>query len=279
VDLEVQEENNLEFLRNHNLFCFSMNRVDIKEIIKNEVISEGLVKTYSKETVYDYLNSIGLIFNEDYSLVEREDQYSMVLLTKKGNNIKKDYFEILNKLQNLYGWIHGSTDLVTKFGTRLLKNRKEFLVDNNINNQYLLYFEPKFDMGYNPINNTPYHLTFKFNYDKIIKNGLTPKSNDDYFSYGNQSRIYFFTEINDNKISEFIKNLYRSKKKNNGDSDLRYFTKFVLLEISTSDLNIDFFKDINLDGGVYCTGNIPPNKIKLIRNYEINPTNYNIKTY
>lgn len=69
------------------------------------------------------------------------------------------------------------------------------------------------------------------------------------------------------------------KNKNNGDSDSRDFTKFVLFEIFTNDLNIDFFKDINLDGGVYCTGNIPPNKIKLIRNYEINPTNYNIKKF
>lgn len=193
--MEVLEENDVEFLRNHNLFCFSMNRCDIKEIIKNEVISEGLIKTYSKEIVYNYLNSIGLMFNEDCSLVEREDQYSIVLLTKKGNNIKKDYFEILNELQNLYGWIHGSTDLVTKFGTRLLKNRKEFLVDKNSNNQYILYFEPKFDIIYNPINNTLYHLTFKFNYDKIIKIGLTPKSNDDYFSYGNQNRIYFLLKL------------------------------------------------------------------------------------
>lgn len=107
------------------------------------------------------------------------------------------------------------------------------------------------------------HLTPSYNVSNILKNGLTPKSDNDRFSYPN--RIFFFIgKTHDMVIDEFGKELSQS------NTDPRNNGEYTLLEIQCDELkdNIDLYYDPNFLYGVFCETPIPPEYIKVVDNYK-----------
>jgi hypothetical protein len=242
----------------------------IDGIIKNEVIKEGLIISYPPNKIIQFLESIQLKRENDFDIINENNRTIFVILTSKSNNIISNYNKINDKLQNLYGWIHASTEKVGTLKNELLTNRKDFLKDTNNVFQYLLHYEPKFDLLLSTKNESDnkiyYHLTNEFNLKKILKIGLIPKPREYGFSYGNEKRIYFVDKSDDNFIFNLVKNLHNLKDTSKkSEKDNRVYENYVLLKLSLN--NIDVYQDVNYVGGYYVVDNIPPQNITPINKY------------
>ena len=118
-----------------------------------------------------------------------------------------------------------------------------------------------------------YHITPYVNLNKIMSNGLEPKSNSK-IAYHSE-RVYFLTDIsNEQAIRNFISKLYVTSKKPDFIKE-----KYIILEI---DLNrapytidgyekppIRFFTDPNMKDAVFTMENIHPNAITPIKIVDI----------
>lgn len=127
----------------------------VREII-SETIVEGLIKTYPLDSVAKFLDGLGYVEDVDYSC--DHDDNSFVIRHVVDDNTYSKYNSIVNKLQNTYGWIHGTTQTMythnkIKPDSKYLSNKTDFTKKENIGNTYILYFEPKFDIDYNIVNN------------------------------------------------------------------------------------------------------------------------------
>jgi RNA:NAD 2''-phosphotransferase len=159
----------------------------------------------------------------------------------------KRRYELLNNfLNNVCGWIHGST--IVNRG--IISNKLDFL--NLTTGIVSLQYEAKFDIKIEKLPNILYHLTVEDKLNKILKNGLTPKSSTQFFSF--KDRIYLSTNL------ESLIDLAQQKNYIIGGR------KFILLQINGLSLNdgIRFFKDPNFENGVYTLENISPLLIKPI---------------
>lgn len=262
-------------LNPNNYFDNNAIREMIRDVI-NKTIVEGLIKTYPLNVIDKFLVDNGYVDNVDYSCDNIENNFIIRYIVDE--NTKQKYYSIVNKLQNLYGWIHGSTQKLSselKPNNKLLNNKTDFLDVDNYGNVFILYFEPKFDIK-TELKDKYYHLTPKYNLNNILNIGLKPKMRNDRFSYGNQSRIYLLDNIDDSKIKQLITSLYwlnKNKKslRNDNRTDLD-FREYYLLEINSSNLkDLSIYIDINYNGGYYITENISPQIIKPIFKYLISP--------
>jgi len=262
-------------LNPNNYFDGETIRNMIRDII-NETIVEGLVKTYPLNVIDKFLVSNGYVDDVDYSCDYIKNNFIIRYVVDE--NTKQKYYSIVNKLQNLYGWVHGSTQTLStklKHNNKLLSNKTDFMNSDNYGNVFILYFEPKFDIE-TDLKEKYYHLTPKYNLNNILNIGLKPKMRNDEFSYGNESRIYLLDNIDDSKIKQLITSLYwLNKKKQSLVKDNRTdldFKEYYLLEINTSNLkDLTVHIDTNYNGGYYITENIPPQIIKPIFKYLISP--------
>ena len=112
-----------------------------------------------------------------------------------------------------------------------------------------------------------YHITPLVNIHKIMRNGLSPKTNSKIEYH--PERIYFLKNISDdNQIKNFISKLFITNK-----NSVEYKDKYIILEIDLNnvnqDLKIQFYKDPNMKDAVFTMENINPNMIKLLKIAEV----------
>ena len=110
-----------------------------------------------------------------------------------------------------------------------------------------------------------YHLTPSVYVNKIMKNGLVPKSKNKLFNYN--PRIYFLLDKTVINIQDVANMLYtiQLQDEDNIEAVKKYKNEYTLLKCKTSDLigKVKFYLDKNLPNAVYTTENIPPQFIEI----------------
>ena len=212
------------------------NPISIAIYKKEDVLNEGLIRTYPIEKTKEYLISL---YDFDESQVEIIND----------NNVDKLRFIIPNN-KNIINKVKKAMDLCGYF----CSVEKEYPY---IDNWVYLNFEPKnqddvndYVRGMKEI----YHVTEENNIEKIMKIGLVPKFKNPLFSY--PERVYLFMEeTHPNEIYGLTKQFKDLKKDEN---------KHCLLVIDVEKIpdNVNFYLDPNYRYGIYTKDNIPPTAIK-----------------
>jgi hypothetical protein len=206
----------------------SFKDIEIMSNTLNEyIIKEGLIKTYPLNKSIDILEK--KFKNIDVSLGEDNEIYieGKIELNK------------LKTLSNTLGY-HIST---------IIQN--DNIIDEksiNIDKEYMVCIEPKYDIEID-VPTIIYHSTLDIYLNKILKNGLYPKSKNKISKH--PDRIYFSLSFEDALI--FCKFLEKE-----------YDKKASVIKINTKNLNNKFYSDINFrERGIYTLNNIPPNNIEI----------------
>ena len=216
------------------------------------IIREGLIKTYPVEKVVKF---IGEAFNLEHGNADAENRISSVfngkphtfngkIYTEKNSRgdtetiIIKTYSEIENQekldfYMNKYGWFLSRVD---DDETKLTYEQKFSSYGTVF--QFLLAGIDKM-----------YHVTDGKYLDKILKNGLKPKSVHSKSGYSHEDRIYLFI-----------------KKPDNEDMEVSVSQDKVVLEIDLNLLNktTKIYADPRLENGAYLFEPISPACIGVI---------------
>ena len=224
----------------------------IKEHLERKLIYEGLISSYSPSFIFRKLRE----FHYDAGFKDKK-----FLITFNFSTENKQRYEELNDfMDKTCGWKHGAS-LANGHTT---KNKLDFLKE--IQGVVVLQYEPKFDMETNNVPNVLYHLTTSDKLEKISKNGLTPKSSNNFFSF--DDRIYLSRDIN--SLYKFAKNKFFTTEIDNEISG-KYIErhKFIILQVKPEH-RMRFFEDVNFPQGVYTKENFSIFSIKPIEKIELN---------
>lgn len=237
-------------------------------------LNEGLIQTH------DINKSFKILSNSNFWILDSSTvKYNKIYLNiskvdNTNNNINIiEFTNLLSTITNLGYFISKLKIKTDKLSRTVSWNEFKNMYYSeswfNIFNELHLVIEPKYDILVDNIPNKLYHLTYDIYKNKIIKNGLIPKSKN-VKSY-HLDRVYFSDSIDG--VNNFYKNkkdfynfnydknktLKISKNKFKSLSDLNT----ILLEIDTTDLNIKLYKDPNFNNGYYTTDNIDSKFIKI----------------
>lgn len=223
-------------------------KILIKENMERQLLYEGLIFSYSPKFIMPRLIKLGY---KDISYNGKTINIKFQL----SNQNKEKYEELNTFLTNVCGWFHG----VSVTNNSITDNKLDFL-NHKVGNVFLQY-EPKFDIEIDKIPDTLYHLTTCDKLNKVLSNGLTPRTSTQYFNFEN--RIYLST--NKDVLINFAK-----QKSNINKTDC-----FIILQlyISTFTNRIRFFKDPNFTEGIYTLENIPKETIEPIEKITIDNEN------
>ncbi len=216
-----------------------------------ELIKEGLISTHNIQKYYGsleiQLKSIGV--NVEINIISKFIYDLKILNTNKLSNEKLEH--IININQNLLGYYPSYMWIENDFGKNSFPFDKKYLSNKSLS--ITIRFESKYDdnLYKNDIDipEFAFHLSPEKNKNKIIKNGLYPKSYNRKTKH--PDRIYFFYDIND---YEFIL------------KDLKFNDniKYILYKVKLSDNNI-IHTDPNYLKGFYTYDNISPLNIEIIK--------------
>jgi hypothetical protein len=133
---------------------------------------------------------------------------------------------------------------------KYLKNNYEYLQEVSI------IYESKFDEVVE-LPEKLYHLSIKEYENKIIINGISPKTKSKLSSHAH--RIYVCDKLESCfELLPKMKMYFHDKRKIN--------TKWIIYEIDTDGLNLKLYKDPNfINKGYYLLGNIPHYKLKVVK--------------
>jgi hypothetical protein len=207
-------------------------KILIREEMERKLLYEGLIFSYSPDIIINNLRKIGF---KDVIYNGKMININFILSEKN-----KDVYEKLNNfLYNVCGWFHG----VSLADGMLTKDKLDFFKHNR--GSVILQYEPKFDIEVSEVPSDLYHLTACDKLDKVLKNGLTPRTSVEYFSFEN--RIYL--SKNKESLLDFAKQKSLINKKR----------CFIILKINLNGFTdrIRFFIDLNFNGGIYTLENIP----------------------
>jgi hypothetical protein len=226
-------------------------------------LKEGLIHTYSINVAIKNLNrTLGLnkvIFASD---IDPMTNTMFFKIKSKTINLEK-LFKFFNDI-NLYGYFisnytfYDPDDNQIDYLIHQTEIDKDFIKDliEKIENSYL--FQIVIESKFNEELKLPgklYHTTLLKNEKRIFEQGLTPRSGNKKANHRN--RIYLgLDKINTKGLS-------------------RQFGigEFILIEVDTTNLNIRIFEDPDFSGyGCYTYDNIPPDNLKIIDKWIINPT-------
>lgn len=237
-------------------------RVVFGEMLNREIITEGLITTYSPNDTINILNNSKIKF---YNIrarripnsIDNKTIYNIVLYFDSGlHNIGAEYYNNIIHLLDVCGWF---PSIIYANGKKLNDIDNSYELLKNYNMPFDMICEAKFDVKVddNDLPDKLYHITNTINLDKINKNGLTPK-NKIKVSY-HPERVYFFDKSAINNFDRIAKFFYELDSKNNA---------FTLLEVDTNQLRskIDFYYDGNTDlKAFYSLEPISPLLIKKIK--------------
>lgn len=211
-------------------------KVKITEQEYKQRVGEGLIMTHSSEKTKEMLERwMGAFFTV---LLNSDDNILFVMPKDKS----KDKIDWLFKFMDNMGYFFSG---YYNKGTLLGKTIK--------NDNYTgLRFEAKFDIEYPKKARYLYHATPISKLVKIMDIGLVPKSYSKATHH--PDRIYLALSLS--KALE-IADMFKTGEYVDG--------KLAILKIDTKGLSNKFLIDINFDGGVYTTHNIPPSNIEIER--------------
>lgn len=233
------------------------------EMLNRNIVTDGLITTYSPNDTINVLNNCKLKFYDVRArrLLHSDDNktiYNIVLYFDKGlHNIGIEYFNNILNLLDVCGWY---PSIIYRDGNKIehISNETYTVLKEN-ENPFDMICEAKFDImiDNNDLPDKLYHITKKKNLEDIRNRGLVPNIEDKASYY--PERIYLFDKsIIDNcySVAEHLYNLNRD-----GDKE------FVLLQVYVSRLRslADFYYDSNADlKGFYTLRPINPYSIARI---------------
>ena len=236
-----------------------INYLFINECFKiNNNVNEGLIKTYNPDITYSILQRVFRIYDHEIFIDSYDSQIKYAFNDNNLNfpmEINIDQYITLNEILgiekkiNLCGYII-STIIINDI---LYKTTYEFIEKNknNIFNNISFLIDAKYDVSIN-MNKLKdiyiYHITHIKYKDKILTNGLIPKSKNK-LSY-HLDRIYFETNIT--QLNNLATQLYPGE------------TNLIYLKINIKDITCKFYQDPNYSSGIYTFENIPPNQIEIL---------------
>jgi hypothetical protein len=199
-------------------------------------VNEGLIRTvdidHTKNMMFRYLS------NGDLEFKINIDKSSIIISMLDSDKVKN---ESVVGLMNNMGWFP-SYIMVHKNDNKGFKYSETHLNNSHID----ITFESKFDEKVEDEYDKLYHVTTTNKVPKIIKRGLSPKSNH-RLSY-HPDRVYLTSKPNDILVSFLRLDKLYSK-------DMEYS----ILEIDNE--NLELYHDPNFDDGFYTYDNIHPDNI------------------
>lgn len=228
--------------------CNFGNPLSIALLEKDDMLWEGLIRTYPIDVLKKYLCN-SLQFNEkQFQIKEKNGQKCASIYYR----YDKETREWIIKVMNLGGYYMAQE----RIGEGANKGLRE------------LRFEPKFeDDIYRQIIESCkvlYHITEKKNTNRIRHIGICSRSNCTFLDY--PARIYLLKDdVNEQFILSLAKSLSASKYGNKVHID------YSLITINPKLLPNDtrFYEDANLPQGIFMYGNISPKCIIDIKDLDI----------
>lgn len=177
--------------------------------------------------------------------------------------------KLLNELNN-FGWFVVNIEYKGKinYKGKFDESKLEVAYNSPFVDNFTLFCEAKYDLLISNYPDKLYHITNIDLWDKIQKNGLTPKSGEKLSNH--PERIYLANSVeNAEKLAIPFHNMNRIKK-----STQKYIpsNKYLILEIDTTKLDDWFrlYQDPNYIGrGYYTLNTINPWSIRIIKEITI----------
>ena len=222
----------------------SMDKKDIQGKVKDyltmeefkQSIGEGLIMTHSIEKTSDFFRR----WASHRFKVFMDKETNVIFLEKKDKNDGGDD-SVFIKFMNNYGW----------FLSAYLKDGVLVKPTEGITGYEGMRFEPKFDMEATLEQRYLYHVTEKSKVPKILKIGLTPKTNSKVTYH--PDRIYLATS--DDSANDIMEMFLEGN----------HLKEPVKLRIDRNGMYNKFLIDSQFLGGVYTLHNIPPTNIEIVQ--------------
>lgn len=229
----------------------------------NNILQEGLIKTYPIETTIKYIKKYFKLDDRNIypSETENDEEQITVLIPKVGNNK-----ELMDKAMDFCGYYCGCIDEINHGTYQVLR----------------LQYERKYEEEHTEeiIDDTEYfyHISPSVYEEKIRKNGLAPYHRNKRFNY--PDRIYLVTDItmddyyvDDDVLKDLAEMLYQVNS-NNGKTDNEFYdiAAYTVYQIDSEKLpkNIKLYRDPNMENAVYTKDNIPPSCFVNIAHIDLN---------
>lgn len=238
------------------LCCFD-DFINLPKDIKQQILHEGLIATYDTHITYKMLCQKFNLNTQDVYL-RNQRGINLIIVTLPTTTNKLLINEITNFMSTC-GFFRNNQKIFSK---------KE--------NKILLFFEPKFTrniaLDIHEHYNYLMHLTPEIYVDKILKNGLIPKSENNIFKY--PDRLFFVPgtkltskakQVLDNIRLSYIDKIINSSGIHNPKQKLRHSLLYLKLDEIPS--NVKFYIDPIAQDSIFTTDNIPPQAIVKIVDY------------
>ena len=216
---------------------YRLNLFTIKEEDRNKPLTEAYYATYPIDMV---LNHLEKRYHNEVKATKREEENGEFVIYVKFDDLDENQVKI-DKDLSLCGY----------FPSEIKKEGKERIV----------CYEKRHQDSINDIVRKVgkiYHFTRRKVLHKIMDIGLCPRSDDEKLNY--PERIYFFLEpFNISESKYFVRLLARNSA---DEKDFDY----VLLEINTNGIDVNFYYDPDQFNAVYTMENIPPERISVYYN-------------
>lgn len=215
--------------------------------VENGMVDEGLIKSYDIEKVKD-------IVCRRFNLAPW--QFTVKQQSLSGNNV----------------------NVAVLFLNKDINKNDEGDIENLMRTcGYHIANKPRFENGFKIVVFTPffsrniskrvkmkykclYHATPAIYVEKILKNGLEPKSKNKLYMY--PDRVHCM--VGDN-LTRLQKDILRTVQRRRGENNILDDNKFFILKIDTSKLpdNTNFYVDAMAPESIYTYDNIPPKAISV----------------
>jgi hypothetical protein len=239
----------------------------IQMLIETEnKLNEGLILTHD---IHDAKHTLEHILSKYffYDIEIKNNKINLIL--SEGFFIEKTYLEFLILINNLGFYIKTLKITNKQNRTNIFKPNdfKENYLDNNILQNFIKYeiiLEPKYDIKHTLKTNILYHVTETKYLDRILKNGLIPKSKNTTGFY--PERIYLVYNLDDantyikTKDNYYMLNIDKTKQPNKSKFQK---IEYCILKITLPENNdLIFYEDPNfLNKGIYTYDNISKENI------------------
>lgn len=243
--MKIRNENiNHDFRFNHGRISFD-NPLSLLMVKKN-ILNEGLIKTYDLNSLKKYLQDYFKLQDNHKVFLDNENNVETgnIHIPNLGDNVK-----LIDKALNFCGYYISTTDefdfngepwVTLQFEPKFQENKKDEIISKH---QYLI------------------HITPLYNLEKILKNGLSPKSKNKAFDYHN--RVYLLYDFEPNKpLDTNIRAIHLGSQLCKKNDSVGNNGKYVFLRIDIKQIgDIGLYYDPNLIYGCYTRENISPSAI------------------
>lgn len=217
-------------------------------------MKEGLIRSVDYDIFSEKLKNTLNKFDCEYD-IKTTDEYVKLIINVK--NINKKYFvkQLMDIVNNMGYFKSNLIDLVA--------NNKIKSILSSKNNNFLIFFQKRFDVP----QNTPdrlYHATTKHYYEKIKNTGLTTKSqkmiSDDL------DRLYLTDNLAEALDFCTQKRFFYKQKYNKIENFNMNIDDWLILEIDISSIpDIKLYKDEKMNNSYYTYDFIPWYAIKIFK--------------